>query len=294
MSASLQRSLFVDLVGSTESFPAPIQRWRGGAYSSTSQCLALRRDAWRSRRNSPAMPSWPRSESHSRTRTMPSALSRAALGILAGVRELSLEARIGIESARCLRRAATRPSQPRGVNIAARLQQAADVDGILIAVPGPTGSRSGPSSSRRGSRRDSRPTRSVWAWRVICMIGGRAQAATRRLRSSAGAELELLENTYARACARSPRATLHDLRLARSGEEPSPSSSSAARGSDRALWPGASLRRRRDVLRPRRHGQVAAGISDDDPLDDCAREARECCPTRRWRPPGARSGVLEA
>ncbi len=127
---------------------------------------------------------------------------RAALGILDSVRELGLEARIGIESGEVVVDDAESSTFATGeaVNLAARLQQAAPVNSILI----------GPGAQRltlgRFEVEDEGPVEikgrgePIWAWRVICVKGGPARLATRRAPLvGRDAELELLENTYERS-----------------------------------------------------------------------------------------------
>ena len=127
---------------------------------------------------------------------------RAALGILESVRELGLDVRIGIESGEVVVDDESESTFATGeaVNIAARLQQAAPVNSIMI----------GPGAHRltlgRFEVEDEGPVEirgraePVWAWRVICVAGGRARPGVRQAPLvGREAELELLENTYSRA-----------------------------------------------------------------------------------------------
>src|SRR5262249_10904321 len=206
---------------------------------------------------------------------------RAAFGVLDAVRELELEARIGIESGEVVTDDADSTfATGEAVNIAARLQQAAEPNQILI---GPGAQRLafgrleledvGPIEVRR---RDE----PVWTWAVTGVSdggtgGGRLDAPF----IAREAELDLLENTYARTV-RDGRAQLFTvfgdpgIGKTRLVDEFAATLESATVLRGRALpygegvtyWPLAEM------------VKCAAGIGDDDPLDVALAKLRESCP----------------
>jgi tetratricopeptide (TPR) repeat protein len=224
---------------------------------------------------------------------------RAALGILESVRELGLEVRIGIESGEVVVDDASESTFATGeaVNIAARLQQAAQVNSIMI----------GPGAHRltlgRFEVEDEGPveirgrSEPVWAWRVICVAGGRSRPGVRQAPLvGREAELELLENTYNRAV-RDRRAHLFTIYAdpgvgkSRLANEFVGSLEGATVLFGRALpyGEGVTYSALSDMVK------TAAGIADDDPLDDALEKLRDCCPDEAVADLLAlASGVLEA
>ena len=224
---------------------------------------------------------------------------RAALGILESVRELGLDVRIGIESGEVVVDDESESTFATGeaVNIAARLQQAAPVNSIMI----------GPGAHRltlgRFEVEDEGPVEirgraePVWAWRVICVAGGRARPGVRQAPLvGREAELELLENTYSRAV-RDHRAHLFTI-YGDAGVGKSRLASEFVGGLEgatvlfgRALpyGEGVTYSALSDMVK------TAAGIADDDPLDDALEKLRDCCPDEAVADLLAlASGVLEA
>jgi class 3 adenylate cyclase len=206
---------------------------------------------------------------------------RAAIATLERVRELGLEARIGIESGEVVADdsdSTFATGEP--VNLAARLQTHAEPNTILV----------GPQAARllRG-RIELDPLHPIelrgWrepvaAQKVICVapqdaaaIGGIAAPLVGR-----DAELELLENTYERTV-RSRRASLVTIygdpgvgksRLARefvAGLEGATVliGRSLPYGEGVTYWPLAEM------------VKASSGISDDDPLDDAQKKLRDYC-----------------
>ncbi|HEX5246492.1 MAG TPA: AAA family ATPase [Gaiellaceae bacterium] len=224
---------------------------------------------------------------------------RAGLATLGKVRELDLQARIGIESGEVVVEDQRDSTFATGeaVNLAARLQQEAKPGEILIG-PG--------TASLVRERVELEPlapleirgfAQAVVAHRVVC-----ATEQGRPLRSLAAplvgreTELELLENTFARTI-RDKRATLLTIY-----GDPGVGKSRLARefvaGLDRAnvlsgrclpygegvtYWPLAEM------------VKSSAGITDDDPLDEAQRKIRECCEDEAVADLlGLAVGVLEA
>ena len=205
---------------------------------------------------------------------------RAGLATLERVRELGLEARVGIESGEVVADdSASTFATGEAVNLAARLQQQAGAGEILV----------GPGAARLvGGRVELEPAGAltlrgfrepVEASRVVCAAEPGAPIATVKAplvgRES---ELELLENTYARTV-RDRRATLFTIygdpgvgksRLAREFTEGVEGATvlfgrSLPYGEGVTYWPLAEM------------VKSSAGISDDDPLDEAQKKLREYC-----------------
>ena len=224
---------------------------------------------------------------------------RAALAILESIRELGLDVRIGIESGEVVVDDSSESTFATGeaVNIAARLQQQAPVNGILI----------GPGAHRLALGRfeveDEGPVEirgraePVWAWRVICPTGARTRTSVRRSPLvGRDAELELLQNTYERSV-RDRRAHLFTI-YGDPGVGKSRLASEFVGGLEAAtVLYGRALPYGEGVTYSALSDMVktAAGIADDDPLDDALEKLRDCCPDEAVADLLAlASGVLEA
>jgi class 3 adenylate cyclase/tetratricopeptide (TPR) repeat protein len=222
---------------------------------------------------------------------------RAALEILSSIEDLELQARIGIEAGEVVTGAGDSTfATGEAVNLAARLQQVADPGQVLI----------GPGVHRLTLGRievdDVGPVEvrgraePVWVW-VAVSADGRppAQVAITPL-VGRDHELELLENTFARAV-RDRRAHLFTVYgepgvgKSRMVNEFLASLEGATILKGRCLpygesityWPLAEM------------VKGAADIADDDPLDVAIEKLRDCCPAEAVADLlGLASGVLEA
>jgi class 3 adenylate cyclase/tetratricopeptide (TPR) repeat protein len=223
---------------------------------------------------------------------------RAALAILGHVRDLELEARIGIESGEVVvDEADSTFATGEAVNVAARLQQAAAPGEILIGeaanrlTAGRMETEAVEPLELRGFRKP------VVAFRVVCALDGQLQpTAISAPFIGREAELELLENTYARTV-RDRRPHVFTIygepgvgksRLAReflAGVEGATILSGRALpyGEGITYWPLAEM------------VKAAAGITDDDPMETAKQKLIECCGDEAIAELlGLASGVMEA
>ena len=300
MERKLATVLFVDLVGSTElvsgTDPEVARRRVQQYFDRVSRCVTTHGGIVEKFAGDAVMAAFgiPQAHEDDAERAI-----RAALSILETVRELGLDVRIGIESGEVVVDDASESTFATGeaLNIAARLQQQAPVNGILI----------GPGAHRLALGRfeveDEGPVEirgrpePVWAWRVICPTGTRTRTSVRRAPLvGRDAELELLQNTYERAV-RDQRAHLFTIYgdagvgKSRLASEFVGVLEAATVLYGRALpyGEGVTYSALSDMVK------TAAGIADDDPLDDALEKLRDCCPDEAVADLlGLASGVLEA
>jgi class 3 adenylate cyclase/tetratricopeptide (TPR) repeat protein len=206
--------------------------------------------------------------------------TRAALAIREAVEDLGLQARIGIEAGEVVvENYESTFATGEAVNLAARLQAAARPDEILI----------GPTAYRLAANclvvEDTGPLElkgidgPLRAWRVVDILEGSGRPLVPRMPLvGRDAELELLENTFNRAL-RDRRAHLFTI-YGEAGVGKSRLSREFLDGVERAsvlmgralpygegvtYWPLGEM------------VKAAAGISDDDPLEEAFEKLRECC-----------------
>ena len=295
MERKLATVLFVDLVGSTAlvrgADPEVVRRRVQTFFDHVSQCVTTHGGIVEKFAGDAVMAAFgiPQAHEDDAERAV-----RAALGILDAVARARSSRRASASSrARSSSTTPTRPSRPgEAVNVAARLQQAAEPNEILI---GPAAQRLTlgrvelETLARSSCAGSSQP---LWAWRALCARAARplARRPSRRRSSAATPSSSCSQNTYERAL-RDRRAHLFTIygepgvgksRLAREFADD-------ARGRDRARRPLPALRRGRHVLAARRDGQVRGGHRGRRPARRRDREAARVLRGRgRRRPARAR------
>jgi class 3 adenylate cyclase/tetratricopeptide (TPR) repeat protein len=222
---------------------------------------------------------------------------RAGLAMLDSVHELGLEARIGIESGEVVADESDSTfATGEAVNVAARLQQAAEPGQLLL----------GPGANRltlgRVEVEDLGPVelkgleREIWAWRAV---SGKSEAVHEMQQAplvGRDSELELLQNTYDRAL-RDRRAHLFTIygdagvgksRLAKEFSE-AVEGATVLSGRSLPYGEGVTYWSLAEMVK------CAAGIVDDDPLDVAIEKLRSFCEDEVVADLlGLASGVLEA
>src|SRR5207248_5664076 len=299
MERKLATVLFVDIVNSTAlvaaSDPEVVRRRVSRFFEEVSQCVVAHGGTVEKFAGDAVLAAFgvPQAHEDDAERAV-----RAAVAIVAEVRELGLETRIGIEAGEIVVDEADSTFVTGGaVNVAARLQQAAGPGEILIgpAAHGLTEGRVeaenvGP-LELRGFRRP------IAAYRAVAAVDGRPQTATLSApfvgRES---ELELLENTLARTIRdRRPHVfTIYGepgvgksrlLREFLAGVEGATILAGRALpyGEGVTYWPLAEM------------VKAAAGITDDDPMETAREKLIECCGDEAIAELlGLASGVMEA
>ncbi len=222
---------------------------------------------------------------------------KAAFAILDQVRELGLEARVGIESGEVVvDNAESTFVTGAAVNVAARLQERAQPGEVLI---GPTarGLTATIVESDEVGELELKGLPPVSVWRAVCAGDGSGRlSALRSPLVGRETELELLSNTFARTV-RDGRAHLFTIY-----GEPGVGKSRVVRefvdsvegatiltgrclpyGEGITYWPLAEM------------VKTVAGISDDDPVEQAFEKLRDCCEDEAVADLlGLASGVLEA
>src|SRR6266508_2880058 len=222
---------------------------------------------------------------------------RAALAILESVRELELQARVGIESGEVVSDEADLTfATGEAINVAVRLQQEASPAEILI----------GPGTHRLTldaiETEDLGPLdlrgieQPVWARRVLCTAEEPRPVSVAAPLVGRTEELELLHNTFARV-ARDERAHVFTMygepgvgksRLTREFVDGLEGSTilvgrALPYGEGITYWPLAEM------------VKVSAGITDDEPVQEAVEKLRRCCEDEAIADLlGLASGVLDA
>jgi class 3 adenylate cyclase/tetratricopeptide (TPR) repeat protein len=291
--------LFVDLVGSTELVrsvdPEIVRRRVTRFFDQVSQCVVAHGGVVEKFAGDAVMAAFgiPQSHEDDAERAV-----RAAIAVQEAICDLGVEVRMGIESGEVVvEESESTFATGEPVNVAARLQQAAAVGEILLG-PGVHGLTRDRVRSEELEPIEVRGfERPLQVWRLL----DADDEAGRALHVSAPfigreAELDLLENTFARAV-RDKRAHLVTIygepgmgksRLARefvAGLEGATIlvGRSLPYGEGITYWPLAEM------------VKAAAGISDDDPAEAALEKLRECCGEDAVADLlGLASGVLDA
>ncbi len=281
MERKLATVLFVDIVDSTRMVtaadPEVVRRRVTEFFEKVSQCVTLHGGIVEKFAGDAVLAAFGVPQAHEDDAQR---AARAALAMRESVADLGLEARIGIEAGELVVDDVDSSFVTgEAVNLAARLQQVARPGEILV---GPTAYRLAAGSlvvedagplELKGLGAPSR------AWRVMGALDGPGrQLGPRAPLVGRDAELELLENTFNRTV-RDRRASLFTIygepgvgksRLAREfldGVERASclTGRSLPYGEGVTYWPLAEM------------VKAAAGISDDDPLEEAFEKLRECC-----------------
>jgi class 3 adenylate cyclase/tetratricopeptide (TPR) repeat protein len=281
MERKLATVLFVDLVGSTELVaardPEVVRRRVNSFFEHVSHCIATHGGIVEKFAGDAVMAAFGIPQAHEDD---PERALRAAAAILDSVHGLGLEARIGVEAGEVVAdESESTFATGEAVNVAARLQQAAKPGEILI---GPFAQRLTigiAETEEMGELELKGFGEPLIAWR----LEGLRETAGRVPKVAAPFvareyELDLLHNTLARVV-RDQRAHLFTIfgepgvgksRLARefaAGIEGATIlvGRSLSYGEGVTYWPIAEM------------VKVAAGISDDDPVQEAVEKLRECC-----------------
>ncbi|HYA09027.1 MAG TPA: AAA family ATPase, partial [Gaiellaceae bacterium] len=299
MERKLATVLFVDLVDSTElvadTDPEVVRRRVGRFFDQVSHCIVTHGGIVEKFAGDAVMAAFgiPLAHEDDAERAV-----RAALVTIERVEELGLHARIGIESGEVVTEDADSTfATGEAVNLAARLQQQASVDEILV----------GPAAARLVRDRvelEPVPPLELRGWRdpvpasrVLCAVElGEPVRSLEAFLVGRESELDLLETSFHRT-ARDRRASLVTLygdpgvgksRLAREFVDGLEGTTvlkgrCLSYGEGVTYWPVAEM------------VKASAGISDDDPLDRAQEKLRACCEDEAVADLlGLAVGVLEA
>lgn len=299
MERKLATVLFADLVGSTAlvsgSDPEVARRRVTRFFDRVSTCIEAHGGTVEKFAGDAVMAAFgiPRAHEDDAERAV-----RAALSIRDSVGELGLDLRIGIEAGQVLAdETESTFATGEAVNVAARLQQSAEPNEILVG-PGAFRLLDGPIELEAAGDRDLRGLGTALpTWRVLGIVDG--ALPTRRMAGpfvGREYELELLRNTFERTV-RDSRAHLFTV----FGEPGIGKSRLAAEflaglegatvltgrclpyGEGITYWPLAEM------------VKVAAGIADDDPVEEAYAKLRACCEDEAVADLiGLAVGVLEA
>ncbi|MGH3105388.1 MAG: ATP-binding protein [Gaiellaceae bacterium] len=299
MERKLATVLFVDLVDSTglvaASDPEVVRRRVTRFFEQASQCIESHGGTVEKFAGDAIMAAFgvPRAHEDDAERAL-----RAAFGILDFVHELDLEARIGVEAGEVVADDSDSTfATGEAVNLAARLQQAAQAGEILVG-PGAYRLASGGIELEPAGPREIRGrAEPLPVWRALSLRdGGRPLSSLSAPLVGRDAELELLQNTFDRAV-RDRRAHLFTIygeagvgksRLAREFAEGLEGATVIAGrclpyGEGITYWPLAEM------------VKSAAGISDDDPPEEAHEKLLVCCEDEAVADLlGLAAGVLEA
>jgi class 3 adenylate cyclase/tetratricopeptide (TPR) repeat protein len=298
MERKLATVVFVDLVDSTglvsRADPEVVRRRVTGFFDRVSRCIENHGGTVEKFAGDAVMAAFgiPQAHEDDAERAV-----RASLELLEAVHGLGLEARVGIESGEVVtERTDSTFATGEAVNVAARLQQQAKAGQVLL----------GPGTHRltlgRVEAEDIGPINlrgldnALWVWAATGVNGRRSRSGVEARFVGREAELELLENTFARAL-RDRRAHLFTVYgepgvgKTRLGQEFLSALEGATILSGRALpygesityWPLAEM------------VKASADIADDDPIEVAIEKLRDCCPAEAVADLlGLASGVLEA
>ena len=281
MERKLATVLFIDLVDSTglvaASDPEVVRRRVNQFFETVSHCVEIHGGIVEKFAGDAVMAAFGVPQAHEDDAHR---ATRAALAMREAVDKLGLRARIGIEAGELVVESSDSTfATGEAVNLAARLQQAATPGEILV---GPTAYRLAAGSlvvEDAGPLELKGVEAPLRAWRLVDEVAGPARSqGPRSPLVGRGAELDLLENTFARSL-RDERAHLFTIygepgvgksRLAREfvdGLERASTLMGRALpyGEGVTYWPLAEM------------VKAAAGISDDDPLEEAFEKLRECC-----------------